>query len=308
MGARVVAPQASRQHRIEPRSTTMKIGIALPNVVPGTSGDDLLHWSRRAEELGFASLAVIDRVVYDSYEPLVTLAMAAAVTQRIELVTNVLIAPQHRTALLAKQAASIDRVSGGRLTLGLGVGLRADDFAACEAPMRGRGARFDTQLTDLQTIFGGVAGIGPAPARAGGPELLIGGDAAIAGPRAARHGAGWTMMVGTPEQFAAGAETVRRAWRAAGRSDEPRLMAVFYAATGPDATDLVATSVGHYYAWLGPELAAWITGTAALGERAIAERIAQFADAGATEIVLAPCTADRNQLERLAAVAAPVSA
>lgn len=71
----------------------MKVGIGLPNVIPGTQGCRLVGWARRAEELGFDSLGVIDRVVYDSYEPLLALAMAAAVTERIELVTNVVIAP-----------------------------------------------------------------------------------------------------------------------------------------------------------------------------------------------------------------------
>ena len=281
----------------------MKIGIGLPNVVPGATGDDLIHWSRRAEELGFDALAVIDRVVYDSVEPLVTLAAAAAVTERVELVTNVLIAPQHGTALLAKQAASIDRISGGRLTLGVGVGLRADDFAACERRMSERGARLDAQLPELRAIWRGERGIGPAPARRSGPGLLVGGDASIAGPRAARHGDGWTMMVGTPEQFAAGAETVRAAWRAAGRTDRPRLMAVFYVALGTDATRLAAESIGGYYSWLGPELAGWITGTAATDEQTVADRIAEFAAAGATDVVLLPCSADPDQLERLAGVA-----
>ncbi|HVU93398.1 MAG TPA: LLM class flavin-dependent oxidoreductase [Jatrophihabitans sp.] len=281
----------------------MKIGIGLPNVVAGTTGADLVHWSRRAEDLGFASLAVIDRLVYDSYEPLVTLAMAAAVTERIELVTNVLISPQHRTAVLAKQAASIDRASGGRLTLGLGVGLREDDFAACGVPIGARGRLLDQQLTELPALFGGALG---APARPGGPQLLIGGDAALAGARAARHGAGWTMMVGTPEQFAAGAQTVRTAWDAGGRTGEPRLMAVFYAATGPDAADLAARSVGHYYAWLGPEVAGWIVGTAALGPEAIRARIDEFAAAGATDVVLLPCSNDPRQLEQLGRIALPV--
>jgi alkanesulfonate monooxygenase SsuD/methylene tetrahydromethanopterin reductase-like flavin-dependent oxidoreductase (luciferase family) len=281
----------------------MKIGIALPNAVPNTPGNAITHWSRRAEELGFDSLAVIDRVVYDSYEPLVALAMAAAVTDRIELVTNVLISPQHRTALLAKQAASIDRASGGRLTLGLGAGLRDDDFAACEISMRGRGARLDAQLADLHRIWNGEAGIGPTPARPGGPDLLIGGEAAIAGPRAARSGAGWTMMVGTPEQYAAGVDTVRQAWRDAGRTDSPRLMALFYAALGADAADLAATAVGGYYAWLGPDVADWITSTAATDANAVADRIAAFTAAGADEIVVLPCSSDAEQLERLADVA-----
>lgn len=281
----------------------MKVGIGLPSAVPDTSGSALLAWAQRAEASGFASLAVIDRVVYDNYEPLVTLAAAAALTDTVELVTNVLIAPQHRTALLAKQAASLDRISAGRLTLGMGVGLRSDDFAACGVPMRDRGARFDEQLAGLHSIWSGETGIGPAPARASGPAMLIGGDATLAAPRAARHGDGWTMMVGSPDQFAAGTHVVREAWQDAGRDGTPRLMALFYAALGPDATELAETEIGGYYAWLGSELAGWVVSTVATDERAVSERIAVFAEAGATEIVLLPCDSGLDQVDRLADVA-----
>jgi len=237
----------------------MKIGIGLPNVTPGTEGRRLVGWAQRAEELGFDSLGVIDRVVYDSYEPLLALAMAAAVTERIELVTNVVIAPLRNTGMLAKQAASLDRASGGRLTLGLALGGRDDDFVACGLPTRGRGRRLDAQLGELRRIWQDTD-IGPAPARPGGPRVLVGGDARYAGPRAARHGDGWTMMVGTPADFAAGIEVVRGCWTAAGRPGTPATMAVFYAALGDDAPHLVEKAIGGYYVWLGRATACYIVG------------------------------------------------
>ena len=119
------------------------------NVIPGTEGRRLVGWAQRAEDLGFDSLGVIDRVVYDSYEALLALAMAAAVTERIGLVTNVVIAPLRNTGMLAKQAASLDRASGGRLTLGLALGARDDDFVACGLPTRERGRTLDAQLGEL---------------------------------------------------------------------------------------------------------------------------------------------------------------
>src|SRR5213592_723693 len=122
----------------------MEIGIGLPATVPGVGRDDLLAWARRAEERGFSSLGAIDRLVYPNFEPLVALAAAAAVTERIRLATDILLAPlRGNGALLAKQAATIDALSGGRLILGVAVGIRPDDFEAAGVDYDGRAALMD---------------------------------------------------------------------------------------------------------------------------------------------------------------------
>jgi alkanesulfonate monooxygenase SsuD/methylene tetrahydromethanopterin reductase-like flavin-dependent oxidoreductase (luciferase family) len=129
----------------------MEIGIGMPNPVPGTPGRLLVDWARQAEEQGFSSLATIDRIAYPSYESLVTLAAAAAVTDRIGLITNILLAPTRNAILLAKEAASVDQLSGGRFSLGLGVGSRRDDFVAAERAFEERGRRFDEQRAARRT-------------------------------------------------------------------------------------------------------------------------------------------------------------
>jgi alkanesulfonate monooxygenase SsuD/methylene tetrahydromethanopterin reductase-like flavin-dependent oxidoreductase (luciferase family) len=106
----------------------VRIGVGLPSGIPGVGRDDVLEWARRAEAIGFATLSVNDRLAYGDYEPLIALAAAAAVTDRIGLLANVIVAPvRGSAAVLAKQLATLDSISQGRLTVGLGVGDREDD-------------------------------------------------------------------------------------------------------------------------------------------------------------------------------------
>src|SRR3954466_7541108 len=154
----------------------MEIGIGLPATGPGVGRGGVLAWARRAEERGFSSLGTIDRLVYGNYEPLIALAAAAAVTERIRLATTVLLAPLRANgALLAKQAASVDALSGGRLTFGVAVGGREDDYEAGGVDFHRRGKAFEEMLEEWDRIWGGDD-IGPS----GRPRLIIGGAADVA--------------------------------------------------------------------------------------------------------------------------------
>src|SRR3990172_725208 len=108
----------------------MRIAIGLPSRVASASGAAMLEWITRAERGPFSSVVVTDRVVSQALEPLAVLALAAGATQRIRLMTSVVIGPTRETTLLARQAATIDLLSGGRLTLGLGIGVRENDYLA----------------------------------------------------------------------------------------------------------------------------------------------------------------------------------
>jgi alkanesulfonate monooxygenase SsuD/methylene tetrahydromethanopterin reductase-like flavin-dependent oxidoreductase (luciferase family) len=284
----------------------MEIGIGLPSVVPGATRHELIDWARDAEDAGFSTLGTIDRIVYPNYEPLIALSAAAAVTERIRLATTILIAPLRlNAALLAKQAASLDALSGGRLTLGLAVGGREDDFEASDASFGDRGARFEEQLEEMKRIWAGeergfAGAIGPPAVTDGGPTLIIGGHADVALRRAARFGDGWILGGGAPDRFSSLAESLDRAWADEGRDGRPRKMAIAYFSLGPDAAESADRYLNHYYAFAGEETAGAIAGSAATSEEMVRGYASAFEQAGCDELIFFPCSSDRGQARQLA--------
>jgi alkanesulfonate monooxygenase SsuD/methylene tetrahydromethanopterin reductase-like flavin-dependent oxidoreductase (luciferase family) len=282
----------------------MDVGIGLPATIPGVGREQLLEWARRAEARGFSCLGTIDRIVYPNYEPLIALAAAAAVTERIRLATTILIAPYRGSgAVVAKQAATLDHLSGGRLVFGVAVGGREDDFTAAGVDFHTRGERFDAMLGEWKRIWAGeelgtAGGIGPEPPQ-GGPTLIIGGAVDAAFERAARHGDGWILGGGSPDKFKQGAVKLDAAWRAAGRDGEPHTMALAYFALGPDAEQAAGSYLRDYYAWLGPYADA-IASSAATDADTVKQYVDAFADAGCGELVIFPSNPDPGQVDLLA--------
>ena len=284
----------------------MDVGIGLPATIPGVDRARLLDWAQRAEGRGFHSLGTIDRLVFPNYEPLVALAAAASVTETIRLVADILIVPYRlNAAVVAKQAATVDSLSEGRLTLGVGIGSRPDDYEASGVPLNDRGSRMDAMLEEMKAIWDGAergydGPIGPPPARAGGPELLVGGRVDAVYRRAARFGDGWTQGGGTPDQLAEGIERTREEWERAGRDGEPRIMALCYFCLGDGARELADGYLKRYYAIAGDELANMIASSAAVDADTAAGYRDGFAAAGADELVYFPCTPDPGQVDLLA--------
>ena len=281
----------------------MEVGIGLPNAVRGVERAGIVEWAQRAEAAGFSSLGTIDRIAYPNYESLIALAAAAAVTERIKLVTDILIAPlRTNTALFAKQAATIDSLSGGRLVLGLAPGGREDDYAVSGADFQTRGKTFDRQLGELDRLWKGEGGVGPPPVD-GRPQILIGGTSDAAFRRAAQHADGWTMGGGDAAAFTQAREKLTEAWSAAGRSDEPRTMALFYFSLGETAESAAREKLGDYYAFLGP-YAETIAEGAAKDADTIKATVAGFEDAGLDEVIAFPASPDPEQVDFLAAALA----
>jgi alkanesulfonate monooxygenase SsuD/methylene tetrahydromethanopterin reductase-like flavin-dependent oxidoreductase (luciferase family) len=273
----------------------VRIGVGLPNGIPGTPGPLLVEWARRADGGPFTSVGVVDRLAYDSHEPMAALAAAAAVTERVRLVSMVIIAPLRATATLAKEAATIDALSGGRLTLGVAVGARTEDYVAAGVPHRDRGRRFEDQLAELRDLWEG----GPGPKAT--PELLVGGTSDAAFARAARYADGYVHGGGPPRAFARAAERARAAWSDLGRPGTPALWGQSYFALGPDAEGRGAAYMRDYYAFTGPFAEKIVEGLLTTPQ-AVAAQVRGYAEAGCDELVLLPAVTDPEQADRLADV------
>lgn len=268
----------------------MRIGVGLPTLEASVSGDFLAEWARRADQGPFSSLAVRDRVVYPARESLIALAMAAGVTSRIRLLASAIVVPTRETTLLARQAASIDALSGGRFTLGVGVGFREDDYLATGFPFHRRGRRLDEQLPMLRRIWAGepaaegVGRIGPAPARSGGPEVLIGGYVAAVARRIATWGDGFLATVGGDQADQAKMldlwQVIKQAWAAAGRPGQPRLVTGAYYSLGPNADDRADQYIQANYRFK-PVLAQRLRRGVATTRAAVLDAIRRQADLGA---------------------------
>ncbi|WP_234331813.1 LLM class flavin-dependent oxidoreductase [Streptomyces sp. NRRL S-455] len=242
--------------------------------------------------------------MYPGNEELVALSAAAAVISRIRLTTSVLLGPLYtNAALLAKQAASLDRLSGGRFVLGVGLGWRDDDYAASGLPTAGRGRRLEEQLAEMKRVWSGeergfAGAIGPEPGREGGPELVLGGGTPAGFRRVARLADGW-MGGGTPEMFAEASVGVAAAWKEAGRAGAPGKLALAYFALGPDARAHADGYLRHYYGFPG-EAAAQIAAGAAVSAEMVASYTAAYAAAGCDELIFVPAASGLEQVGLLA--------
>ncbi|MFJ1596045.1 LLM class flavin-dependent oxidoreductase [Streptomyces sp. NPDC088261] len=280
----------------------MKIGIGLPNQTRDVRSTVIPEWARRAEEAGFSTLGSVGRIAYPGVMDTVALAVAAGATRRIGLLSTLLLGPVWPPVLLAKEAASIDGVSGGRLTLGLGLGGRPDDFVVDGLGARGTGKRLDRDVETYKSVWRGEVPDGCdnplVPAGTREVPLLFGGGVPASFARAARSGQGYIGASLPPAMIGPAFDGVRAAWRQAGRQGSPYLVAIAYFAVA-DA-EAGTHSVRDYYTTAGPEAAELLASTVRGGAAAIKEVVRAFEDLGADELILNPTSDDLDEVARLA--------
>jgi alkanesulfonate monooxygenase SsuD/methylene tetrahydromethanopterin reductase-like flavin-dependent oxidoreductase (luciferase family) len=228
----------------------MRIALGLPSRIVSATGELMLEWICRAERGPFSSVVVTDRVVSQALEPLSVLALAAGATKRIGLMTSVIIAPTRETTLLARQAMTIDRLSGGRLTLGVGIGVRKNDYLASGGDFHSRGRRSEEQYALLRRLWAGetlskeTGLIGPPALRPGRPEMLLGGYVPAIAQRIGKWGDGYMAPGGgEPEAMQKMWREILQSWQANRRRGQPRWVGASYFALGPKADEQAASYI-----------------------------------------------------------------
>ncbi|WP_024803513.1 LLM class flavin-dependent oxidoreductase [Nocardia sp. BMG51109] len=284
----------------------MDIGIALPTMCRGYDRRATVEWSRLADEGPVSSISCGERMTFHNPEMWTTLAAAAAVTERVRIIANLSVLPAHPVALVAKQAATIDVLSEGRFTLGVGVGGRADDYRSLAAGFGRRHARLDRAVAELRSLWAGeppsdgTDPIGPPCVQPGGPSVLAG----ALGPKSLARAARWADGVvsfsvgGTSQEIAWSADAARRAWAEAGR-EAPRLVSgCFYVLGVPEPERVLRDFASEYLGFLGAENASGAAASMKTYEADTLHRTLDAAEAaGLDEFILVPGSADRAVLE-----------
>lgn len=281
----------------------MKIGISFPADL--TAPDDVFTWVKRVDAGPFSTLSILDRVVYSNLEPLITLATAASISTRVGLMTEILLSPLRNTSILAKEIATLDALSQGRLTLGLGVGIREDDFLVTEADYTRRGKRLEEQIHQMKHIWGGqalndnIGPIGPQPVQTSGPRILLGGFSPQAIQRVGRWADGFITAIDDAEQIDQTFRSVEQSWQAAGRAGKPHLVAQIDIALELPNGGRGRTNLLNYYATM-PPFDQYKSAALRTTELQIREAIHTVEQLGADEVILFTWSTNIDQIDRIA--------
>jgi probable F420-dependent oxidoreductase len=286
------------------------IGLAFVNPAPLTKPDLVVNFAKKCEAMGAHSMWTIDRVAYDNLEPLTILAAAAATTRKIRLGTSVLLAGLRHPALLAKTVATLDFISNGRLTLGVGFGSRESDFSAVEVPWEARGSRAVEGIQLMKRLwteenvthkgrFFNVQNLtlGPRPIQNPIP-IWTGGSADIALKRAGTWANGFICGSSAIPDFPSTWEKVAQYARAAGRDPkEIEKAGLTFMAVNDDHDKAVKTVEGYVMRYYG-RLRADVANTSLVGSpAAVAERIEAFLSRGLDRLIIGVADPDPRQLD-----------
>ncbi|MFM7509225.1 MAG: LLM class flavin-dependent oxidoreductase [Actinomycetota bacterium] len=280
----------------------MDVGVALPTMAPDYSRATTLEWARRIDAGPFSSISCGERITFRNQEMMVLNAAAAALTERVRIFVNLVVLPFHPIPVIAKQLATLDVLSGGRVTVGVGVGGREHDYRAAGSTFERRHARLDEGVAELRRLWSGGAPfdggdpVGPVPVQHGGPPILAG----AMGPKALARAAAWAdgisgfALTADGDEMAAAVTAAHEAWDAAGRSEPPRVISGCFAVLGTgDDQGVLQAFTYDYLAIFGVGLARTLADDAPVWNVDRLRRALDEAEAaGVDEFILVPGATD----------------
>ena len=285
----------------------MQIGVALPTMARGYDRSTTLDWCRGIDAGPFSSISCGERITFHNQEMNVTNAAAAALTERVQVFVNLIVLPMHPIPLIAKQIATLDVLSGGRVTVGVGIGGREHDYRAMGSSMERRHQRLDDGVAELRRLWAGGAAFegadptGPGCVQDGGPPILAG----AMGPKALARAAQWADGVSgfsidaDTSGMATAAAAAVQAWSDAGRSEAPKVVTGCFYALGVDEPQETLRGFTHDYLRIfGAEFARMMADDAPVwnGDRLL-RALDDAEAAGVDEFILVPGTVDPGCLE-----------
>ena len=287
------------------------IGLAWVNPAPLTKPENVVNFAKKCEAMGCQSMWTIDRIAYDNLEPLTVLAAAAGVTQEIRLGTSVLLGNLRHASHVAKIVSTLDFISNGRVTLGLGFGSRENDYRAVEIPFEHRGSRAVEQVqlmkrlwTEDNVTFKGKfynvenLSVGPKPIQKPHPPIWTGGSAEVALKRAGSWADGFICGSSAIPEFPSTWEKIASYAKAAGRDPNKISKAgLTFMAIDEDQSKAVKTVEDYVMRYYG-RLRADVANTSLVGApAAIAERIGAFLSRGLDTLIIGVADPDPRQLD-----------
>lgn len=287
----------------------MKIGVCMPYMVRNYDRERILTWARKIDQGPFDSLSCGERITGHTFEMQTILAAAAAVTERVRIIPSLYVLPMRSAVLTAKEAATLDVLSNGRVAVTIGIGGRENDYRAVGAPFDHRHQRMDDQAAEMrrvwrgEPIFEGADEVGPVSPQGANIPLYAG----AMGPKAIARAAKWadgiygTSMAGDREGHEKIFDMAKEAWKAAGRTDKPYLMGSFWCSLSPDAETDLKAYVYDYMKYMGDDVGKYMASTMTrYTPDAIREAIENVRAAGADELLICPATAHYDEVDRLA--------
>jgi alkanesulfonate monooxygenase SsuD/methylene tetrahydromethanopterin reductase-like flavin-dependent oxidoreductase (luciferase family) len=293
------------------RDIDMDIGMNIPVMVPGLDREALLAWCVGIDKGPYSSIAVGERINFPNHAAMVTLSVAAAVTERVRIMPYVLIMPMHSAVNRAKELATIDVVSQGRLCLGVGAGAREEDYQAVGATFsKRRLSQLEEQIATMKRVWAGeivVEGplrpVEPAPLQPGGPEILV----AALSEKAIKHVSRWADGLAgfsfgpSIDEIETSFALARKSWQESGRERKPRLVTSFWFALGSDARGQLDRYLTRYLNFFGEEMAGQLAKSVSCDSaQGLKDMVRRIEDTGADELSLVPTTDDPAELDRVA--------